>query len=89
MDPDLGRRVAELARRQHGVVTRQQLLALGLGAGAIRRQVRSGLLRPLHRGVYLVGPTMPPRAQVMAAALACGKAALVARRSAGELLGLL
>ncbi len=89
MDLDLERRIADLARRQHGVLTRPQLLRLGLRPAAIRRRVRCSRFRRLHRGVYLVGATMPPRAREMAAVLACGSTALLAGRSAGALLGLL
>jgi hypothetical protein len=34
-------RVAALARRQHGVVTRRQLLAIGLGGGATQHRLGS------------------------------------------------
>lgn len=75
----------ELARRQHGVATRGQLLELGLGTGAIRYRVDTGRFRRLYRGVYLVGPIAPPLAREMAAVLACGPTALLADRSAGLL----
>jgi very-short-patch-repair endonuclease len=52
LDP---RQIGDLAERQHGVVTREQLLALGLGRDAIDKRLRRGLLRPLYRGVYAVG----------------------------------
>jgi len=47
--------IAAIADRQGGVVTRRQLVGLGLSASAIDRRVRSGRLHPLHRGVYTVG----------------------------------
>jgi len=47
--------LAELARRQCGVVSAQQLRVGGLGPNAIERRVRHGWLRRLHRGVYAVG----------------------------------
>lgn len=77
--------IAAVARRQHGVVTRAQLLELGLSPGAVRCRVRRGTLRILHRGVYLLGLVMPPRAREMAAALACGPEAIVSHRSAAAL----
>lgn len=90
---DLERRLAEAASRQHGVVTRAQLLAAGLTADAIDARVRSRRLLPLHRGVYLhgalVGPLEPARSREMAAALACGRGALVSHASAASLWGLL
>lgn len=81
----LENRIAVVAQRQHGVVTRTQLLELGLSPGALRCRVRSGTFRILHRGVYLVGPIMPPHARAMAAALACGPEAIVSHRSAAAL----
>jgi hypothetical protein len=48
--------LAALARRQHGVVSRGQLLALGLGATGVAERVRTGRLHRIHRGVYAVGP---------------------------------
>ncbi len=53
----LDRAIAQLAARQHGVVTRQQLLALGLGRGAIEARLKGGRLHVVHSGVYLVGHT--------------------------------
>ncbi|TVR65197.1 MAG: hypothetical protein EA422_04775 [Gemmatimonadales bacterium] len=43
----------QLARRQYGVVGRGDLLESGLSSSTIGRFVRRGLLRRLHRGVYL------------------------------------
>lgn len=61
-----------LAARQHGVLTRQQLAGAGVSKGTIDRRLESGQLKPIHRGVYLVGPVLPPFALEMAACLACG-----------------
>ena len=47
--------LAELAFRQHGVVSAAQLRALSLDASAVKRRVRAGELHPIHRGVYAVG----------------------------------
>jgi len=47
--------VAELAARQHGVVSRAQLEALGIGRRTIDRRLGDGRLHRLHRGVYAVG----------------------------------
>ncbi len=78
-----------LAAGQHGVVARAQLLRAGISPGSLDRRLRANQLRPLHRGVYLVGPVMVRQASAMAAALACGKGAVVSHRSAAELWGLL
>lgn len=88
MGRDIEDRIAALARAQHGVVTRTQLLGLGLRKGAIRHRVRSGRFCVLHRGVYLAGPIMPPHGREMAAVLACGSSALLSHHSAASLWGL-
>jgi predicted transcriptional regulator of viral defense system len=81
--------IARLARKQHGIVSRTQLLALGIGAEAIKRRVRAGRLKVVYRGTYLVGPMMPALAREMAAVLACGEAAVLSHRSAATLWKLL
>jgi very-short-patch-repair endonuclease len=81
-------RIAALAATQHGVVTRTQLAAAGIDGCALDRRVRRGLLRPVHRGVFAVGPTVGRRAREMAAVLACGAGAVAADRTAGALLRL-
>jgi len=82
--------VEELARRQHGVVGREQLLALGMGRRAIARRLEQRRLHEVHRGVYVVGVRrISRRGRWMAAVLACGKGALLSHRSAARLWGLL
>jgi very-short-patch-repair endonuclease/predicted transcriptional regulator of viral defense system len=84
------RRLVRLAVRQHGVVARRQLEALGLGRGAIAARLRTGRLHRIHRGVYAVGlPTLTRNGALMAAVLACGEGAVLSHRSAAELWGLL
>jgi len=85
VDADLG----DLARRQHGVATRDQLLRLGVSPGALSRWVRAGRMRRLHRGVYAISPILAPHASEMAAVLACGTGALVSHGSAGALWGVI
>jgi predicted transcriptional regulator of viral defense system len=78
--------IAELAAHQHGVVSRAQLVEIGLGASAIKRRVAFGRLQPLHRGVYAVGHRALRReAWWMAAVLAAGPGATLSYRSAAEL----
>ena len=50
---------AEIAGRQHGRVTRRQLLAVGIDANRIRRWLADGRLRHVHYGVYAVGHVAP------------------------------
>jgi very-short-patch-repair endonuclease len=78
-------RVAAVGARQHGVATLSQLRGAGLTERMIEGRVARGLLRRVHRGVYLVGPLEPPRAGVMAAVLACGSGARASHRTAGWL----
>jgi predicted transcriptional regulator of viral defense system len=78
--------IAELAGRQRGVVTRAQLLGIGLTAGAIDHRLASARLHAIYRGVYLVGHAVPvERARELAAVLACGRGAVLSHRSAASL----
>jgi very-short-patch-repair endonuclease len=75
--------LAALATRQHGVVARRQLLAIGLGAAAIGRRLDAGRLHPIHTGVYAVGhPILGVQGRWMAAVLACGPGAALGYASA-------
>ena len=83
------RRLADLAVRQHGVVSIRQLHELGFDDDAIRRRGQSGRLHRLYRGVYAVGHTVIPReGRWLAAVLACGPEATLSHRSAAALLGI-
>jgi very-short-patch-repair endonuclease len=76
-------------RQQHGVVTRQQLLALGYSTKAIRHRLADGRLHPVHRNTYAVGrPELSRCGQWMAAVLACGPRALLSHASASALWGI-
>lgn len=82
--------MVELARRQHGVIATRQLRELGLSQNAVASRVRSGLLTPLHRGVYAVGAgTEDPHQRWMAAVLSGTGGVYLSHRSAGVLLELL
>ncbi len=85
----LGARLAELARTQHGAVTLEQLRGFGLSASAVRSRVEEGSLLRLYEGVYAVGHLSQTReARFMPAVLACGQDAVLSHRSAADLLGL-
>ena len=84
--PSLDVAVSELARRQHGVVALEQLVALGLSARAVQQRAARGRLHRLHRGVYAVGHTALAReGRWLAAVLACGEGAALSHRSGGAL----
>jgi hypothetical protein len=71
---------------QHGVVTRAQLLDLGLTSEAITHRLRRGRLQPVHRGIYVLGAQRLTRhGRWMAAVLACGPEAVLSYEGAGEL----
>jgi len=82
-------RIAELAGVQHGVVSRGQLIALGLTPRQVDRRLGNGRLQPIHRGIYLVGPRVSSHAREMGAVLACGDGAVLSHRSAAVLWDLL
>lgn len=82
---DADQQILTLAARQHGVVSRKQLLEVGVRARQVEVRVRRRRLRPLHRGVYLVGPLEVARARPMGALLCCGGSAVLGHQSAGEL----
>jgi very-short-patch-repair endonuclease len=75
-----------LARRQHWVVARRQLLGLGFTTIEIDTRIRDGRLHRVHAGVYAVGrPELTREGYLIAAVLACGDRAAVSHDSAAEL----
>jgi very-short-patch-repair endonuclease len=80
------RQAWELAAKQHGIVTRQQLLALGFGRRSIQHRVERGRLFPVGLGVYAVGwPALDQKRRWMGAVLAGGEGAVLSHRSAAAL----
>jgi very-short-patch-repair endonuclease len=78
--------IAELAAAQHGVVSRAQLVALGIGPDAVDRRIAGRRLHPIHRGVFAVGHRLRTRDGTwMAAVLAAGPDSVLGFRSAGAL----
>jgi very-short-patch-repair endonuclease len=79
----------QLVDRQHGVVSRCQLLDLGMSRHAIEHRIASGRLHPVWRGVYAVGrPQLTLEGRWMAAVLACGPTARLCHSSGAALLGI-
>ncbi len=80
--PDV--RIAAIAARQRGVVTRRRVLAAGLSRRALEHRLARGRLHRVFRGAYLVGHAVPPPlARETAALLVCGADA-VAEPSLGR-----
>jgi very-short-patch-repair endonuclease len=87
--PHPDRRIWALAERQHGVVSRRQLLAAGLTASAVKRRVARRRLIPLHPGVFAVGHRQLRReGHWLAAVLAVGDGAVLSHRQAAALHGI-
>ena len=90
----LDARIAQVARRQYGVVARPHLLEVGVGENEIEYRLAIGRLHPIHREVYSVGHRVVPRpGRWMAAVLDTGPDAVLSHRSAaasgrsGRILG--
>lgn len=86
---DADDRINALAAKQHGLVARKQLLEVGLPLHVVDYRVKKGRLRPVHRGVYHVGPLRSRYEREAAAVLACGPTAVLSHRSAAALWKLL
>jgi very-short-patch-repair endonuclease len=67
----------------------EQLREAGLSRSAIAHRVTNRQLRRMHRGVYLLGPVVPPMARELAAVFACEPSAFVREHSAAALWDLL
>jgi predicted transcriptional regulator of viral defense system len=81
--------IATLAERQHGVISRRQLLELGLSEREVTVRATSGSLHHLFRGTFAVGHRVIGRhGRMLAAVLASGSNAVLSHGSAAELLGL-
>ena len=76
---------AGIARRQHGMVTVEQLLSAGFTDRVTRRRVAGGWLVRRHQGVYQVGVFAGRVGPEMAALLACGPTAVLSRHTAAAL----
>jgi hypothetical protein len=75
--------MAAVADGQHGIVSRSQLLVLGLTDEDIARRIRAARLHRLHRGVYAVGHrVLTIEGRWMAAVLAAGPGAVLSHATA-------
>ena len=92
MDPS-GRtdeKIARLASRSYGVVTRRQLLAAAISDQEIKGRRERGSLIAVHPGVYRVGHVAASvEATYLAAVWACGTGALLMGDAAAYLYALI
>ena len=81
--------IAEVASVQGGVISHQQLVAVGLAPRTVRNWVASGRLHRLFRGVYALGhEAITDKGRLMAPALAYGPDGSVSHRSATDWWGI-
>jgi hypothetical protein len=89
LTPSRDAAIARLAAKQFGVISLEQLLAIGLTYEEIRGRVKRGLLHELHPGVFAVGHRrLVPHARLIAALLTCGPASFLSHRTAAAVWGL-
>ncbi len=83
------RAVHRFTGRQRGLVTRSQLRSVAVSSSSIGHALSSGLLIPMHRGVYSLVPVeaLPSLAREHGALLACGGKAVLSHASAAGLWG--
>jgi very-short-patch-repair endonuclease len=75
-----------VVRQQHGVISREQLLALGFTPDAIKHRLANGRLHRVRRGAYSAGrPEVNDYGRWMAAVLVCGDGAVLSHSSAAAL----
>src|SRR3954463_1651520 len=80
------RQAWRLARSQHYLISRRQLLDLGFSSRAIEHRLSSGRLHRVRSGVYAVGrPSLTEHGRWMAAVLACGDGAVLSHSGAAAL----
>jgi very-short-patch-repair endonuclease len=81
--------VRAVAARQYGVISRSQLLTVGIGETGVRERLRTHRLIRLHRGVFAVGHSeLKLEGHWLAAVLACGPGAVLSHASAAALWGI-
>lgn len=82
--------IAALARSQHGLVARRQLVGVGITERCIDGRLSREELRRIHRGVYATGhAALSADAWALAGVLSAGDEAILGHRSAGHRWGML
>jgi hypothetical protein len=83
------RDIAELASRQHGLVSKRQIREAGITRSMLRRRLAAGRWMLVHDNVYRIGGVPETPAQLrLAAVLAVGPVAAASHRAAAEMHGL-
>jgi very-short-patch-repair endonuclease len=78
--------IARIAEQQHGIVTMQQALDLGISRESVRHRVSERRLHPVHPAVYRVaGSPETWRGNLLAACLAAPGPGVASHRSAAKL----
>ena len=81
--------ISQIAVRQRGLISLEQLRRLGISKDAASKRVAAGRLYRVHEGVFAVGyPLLSSHGRRLAAVLACGPNAVLSHRSAAALWGL-
>jgi very-short-patch-repair endonuclease/predicted transcriptional regulator of viral defense system len=87
--PSRSARLWSLAKRDHDIVSRRELLDLGYHAKAIQHRVQIGKLHRKARGVYAVGsPHITHCGRLMVAVKRCGPGTVLSHLSAAVLWGI-
>lgn len=85
MGVEIDRAIARRGGQQDGIVTRGQLIELGLSVREIEALIRAGRLHRVHRGIYHVGHrALSARATFRAALFAAGDNAVLSHRAAAD-----
>lgn len=78
--------VFDTAKRQHGVITRAQLIATGMSDSTLGRKTSEGMFERVYRGVYRVaGTPIDLKAKTMAAVLSMNSLAAASHGTAAWL----
>src|SRR5437764_3768320 len=76
------------AARQHALITRSQLIAVGVSEHQIKRLLTTGRLQQVHRAVYRIGGSPATARQALLAAVLSADCSMASHRSAAELWGI-
>lgn len=81
--------IGSIAARQHGLITRAQLLELGLDPSLAQRRRAAGHWQVAAPGVFIVGGAPPVLSQrILVTQLAAGSGAVISHRTALHLWGI-